>query len=114
MPESLIFCTGATVGVQGGGDVDNHSDGSLPDCSTATAGAVSFNAEFSPAATAYATSMMAASTNAGTGYSITLHGATLTSGSNTIPAMATGVSTLNVSQFGLNLRLNTTPVVDEI
>lgn len=52
---------------------------------------------------------MAASTNAGSGYSITVNGPTLTSGSNTIlPMNVAATSTHGVSQFGLNLRANTT------
>jgi hypothetical protein len=102
MPESLIFCTGATITVNGGG---------VPDCSTATSGAVEFNQLFSPTDTATATSKMAASTNATNGYSITVDGTTLTSGSNTIPAMtATATPTRGTSQFGLNLKANTTGV----
>lgn len=95
MPESLIFCTGATVSVNGGG---------VPDCSTATPGDVTFNQLFSPSDTAYATSQMAASTNAVFGYAITVNGATLTSGSNTIAAQTTpDISTVGKGQFGLNL-----------
>lgn len=101
MPESLVFCTGATVGLTGG----------VPDCNTATSGAVAFDRLFSPTDTAVATSQMAASTNAGQGYVIALFGATLTSGSNTISAMSTtagGDSPVrNSSQFGTNLRANT-------
>lgn len=99
MPESLIFCTGATVSTTSG----------IPDCSTATAGAVTFNQLFSPTDTATATSQMAASTNAGSGYVITVNGTTLTSGSNTIGAMATSTTGVRgTGQFGLNLKLNTT------
>lgn len=99
MPESLIFCTGATIGVNGGG---------VPDCSTATSGSVEFDQLFSPTDTATASSQMAASTNATNGYSITVDGTTLTSGSNTIPAMAAAATpTRGVSQFGMNLKLNT-------
>jgi hypothetical protein len=99
MPESLIFCAGATVTTTAG----------IPDCTTATAGAVSFNQLFSPTDTATATSQMAASTNAGTGYTITVTGATLTSGANTIPAIAAAKTiTRGTSEFGLNLKLNTT------
>lgn len=99
MPESLVFCTGGTVSTTGG----------VPDCSTATGGAISFNQLFSATDTATATSQMAASTNAGFGYAITVNGATLTSGSNTITAMSpatTGVK--GSSQFGMNLKANTT------
>ena len=99
MPESLIFCTGATV----------STTSSVPDCATATSGAVSFNQLFSPTDTATATSQMAASTNAGSGYSITVNGPTMTSGSNTVTAMAAAAAGVRgTSQFGLNLRANTT------
>lgn len=98
MPESLIFCTGATIGTTGG----------VPDCSTATAGSVTFDRLFSPTDTAVALSQMAASTNAATGYNITVNGATLTSGSNTVTAMSTaGAGVRGTSQFGMNLRANT-------
>jgi hypothetical protein len=99
MPESLVFCTGGTVGTTAG----------VPDCATSTSGAISFNQLFSPTDTATATSQMAASTNAGSGYAITVNGTTLSSGSNTVSAM--GSSTTGVrgtSQFGLNLKANTT------
>jgi hypothetical protein len=99
MPESLVFCTGGTIGTTGG----------VPDCSLATSGSVNFNQLFSPTDTATATSQLAASTNAGSGYNITVNGPTLTSGSNTITAM--GISTTGIrgtSQFGLNLAVNTT------
>lgn len=102
MPESLIFCTGGTISNTGG----------VPDCSTATSGAISFNQLFSPADTATATSQMAASTNADHGYSITVNGTTLTSGSNTVTAMTTtstgDLGVRGTSQFGLNLKANTT------
>lgn len=98
MPESLIFCAGATIQLTSG----------IPDCSKVTTGAVSFNQLFSPTDTATATSQMAASTNANSGYSITVNGPTLTNGSNTVLAMPTqGISVRGTSQFGLNLKLNT-------
>ena len=99
MPESLVFCTGATIGLTAG----------VPDCATATSGTISFNQLFSPTDTATATSQMAASTNAGAGYAITVNGPTLTSGSNTVTAMATPAAGIRgVSQFGINLKANTT------
>lgn len=99
MPESLVFCTGETIGLTLG----------VPDCSTATAGVIEFNQLFSPVDTATATSQMAASTNAGGGYAISVNGPTLTSGANTITGMGS-VSAIarGVSQFGLNLKENTT------
>lgn len=106
MPESLIFCTGATINAPSG----------IPDCSTATAGNIQFNQLFSPTDTATASSQMAASTNATFGYAITVNGPLLSSGSNTIPAMAPNladtpvVPTRGTSQFGMNLRANTTAI----
>lgn len=99
MPESLIFCTGEHISMTLG----------IPDCSTADAGLINFNQLFSPTDTATAQSQMAASTNAVSGYSITVNGPTLTSGSNTVPAMATlDTSIKGKGQFGMNLKLNTT------
>ncbi len=103
MPESLVFCAGATVGVNAG---------SVPDCSTVTTGTVNFDRLFSPTDTAIATSQMAASTNAGSGYAITVNGPTLTSGTNTVAPMSDGsggptAGIHGVSQFGLNLVANT-------
>jgi len=57
------------------------------------------------------TSSMTVSTNANTGYTIGYNGATLTSGTNTITAMAGGASTMNSKQFGINLMANATPAV---
>jgi hypothetical protein len=51
---------------------------------------------------------MSASTNATGGYSITVNGPTLTSGGNNIAAMASrAAGARGVSQFGMNLKLNT-------
>jgi hypothetical protein len=97
MPESLVFCTGATI----------TANGNIPDCSTATVGAVTFNQLFSPSDTARATSQMAASTNATNGYAITVSGGTLSSGSNNIPAMSSATTSIeSTGQFGMNLVLN--------
>ena len=99
MPESLIFCTGATV----------PAVSSVPNCAGATSGVISFNQLFSPTDTATATSQMAASTNAGSGYVISVNGPTLTSGSNTIATMASATtSNKSTGQFGMNLKANTT------
>lgn len=109
MPESLVFCAGADILVNGG---------QVPDCATATAGTISFDRLFSPTDTAIAESEMAASTNAGFGYSIAVHGTTLESGSNTIAAMSDGsdgptTSIQGTPQFGLNLVENLT-TADEV
>jgi hypothetical protein len=64
------------------------------------------------ASTGTGTSSMTVSTNANTGYSVSYSGATLTSGTNTITAMASqAASTVNSSQFGINMMANTTPTV---
>lgn len=98
MPESLVFCTGGTIG----------ESSNVPDCTTATSGAVDFDRLFSPQDTAQATSQMAASTNAGSGYNITVNGVTMTSGTNTINKIGTAdYSRKGVSQFGMNLVENT-------
>jgi hypothetical protein len=104
MPESLIFCTGATVPLTGGG---------LPDCPSATTGTILFDDLFSTSFTRFATSQMAASTNAVSGYSITLRGPTMTSGANTIAPIggSATASTIGISQFGVNLMDNATPDV---
>jgi hypothetical protein len=98
MPESLIFCSGATISTTAG----------IPDCTTATAGTVSFNQLFSPTAAATATSQLAASTNAGSGYNITVNGLTMASGGNQITAMTNTASAVGNSEFGMNLVANST------
>ena len=110
MPESLVFCTGATISTTSG----------VPDCLTATSGVIAFNQLFSPTDTATTSSQMAASTNAGFGYTISVNGPTLTSGTNTITGMsAAGLGVRGTSQFGMNLKANTvltstTPVGIEV
>ncbi len=57
-------------------------------------------------------STMAAATNAASGYAITVNGTTLTSGANTITALASQTaSSQGTSQFGINLKDNATPNV---
>lgn len=99
MPESLIFCSGSLIAITN----------NVPDCTSTGTGAISFNQLFSPTDTAIANSQFAASTNAGGGYSITVNGPTMTSGANTIAAMATtDTSKKGTAQFGMNLKLDTT------
>lgn len=65
-----------------------------------------------PSSTGSGTSSMTASTNGTTGYAITVNGSTLTSGANTIAALAAQTaSTQNSPQFGINLVSNTVPSV---
>lgn len=96
--ETLTFCTGTSITGQ--------------NCGTATGSQVNLGAG-SVSATATGTSIIAASTNGNTGYSVTVNGATLTSGANTIDALATGGSSvIGSKQFGFNLAAaNATPVV---
>jgi hypothetical protein len=62
--------------------------------------------------TGSATSTMSAATNATSGYSVTVNGNTLTSGANTIAALASQTaSSQGSSQFGINLKANATPSV---
>jgi len=69
----------------------------------------------STSATGAATSSMTVSTNASSGYSVSYSGTTLTSGLNTITALATPTaSATNNKQFGLNLMANTTPAIGAI
>lgn len=63
-------------------------------------------------ATGTGTSSMTVATNAKSGYSVNYSGSTLTSGSNTITAMAAATdSTQDSKQFGINLMANTTPAI---
>jgi hypothetical protein len=96
--ETLTFCTGTSITGQ--------------NCGTASGSLVNLGSG-STTTTATGTSIIAASTNGNTGYSITVNGTTLTSGLNTITALASGgASSVGSKQFGLNLAdANTTPAV---
>ncbi len=95
-PPLLVFCVGTSV---------------TTDCSSMTGSSIDFG-EFNPQITRSGTSVMQVSTNAANGYSVTITGPTLASGVNTIaPMAAQGPSITGASQFGLNIRLNTTPSV---
>lgn len=97
MDESLVFCTGTSI--------------TGTNCGTVAGTSVNFGT-FSSTSASTGTSVMAASTNGGTGYAITVNGATLTSGGNTISALASQTaSSTGTEQFGLNLRDNATPNV---
>lgn len=97
VPPYLTFCAGSTI--------DNF------DCGSANQAVINMG-DFLPTITKTATSHMVLATNAGSGYSITVTGTTLTSGTNTIPALATPTIALpGVGQFGINLVANTSPVV---
>lgn len=107
MPESLVFCTGATVPFK----LDSgNNPTTIPDCANATPGDIKFDQLFDPTTTAASSSQMAASTNAGYGYAITVNGTTLMSGTtNSVAAMGTDANPIaGSSQFGINLRANDT------
>lgn len=105
MPESLVFCTGATVPFKLDVNLDPTT---IPDCANATPGNILFDQLFDPITTAAASSQMAASTNAGSGYVITVNGSTMMSGTtNSINALTSDVfPTTGASEFGMNLKAN--------
>ena len=81
------------------------------DCSTANSFLIDLG-EFSASSTKSAQSEMVAVTNAPSGLSISLSGTTITSGTNIITPLATQTaSTPGNSQFGINLRANTSPSI---
>lgn len=68
--------------------------------------------KLSISSTGAGTSAMTVATNASTGYSVNYSGSTLTSGINTIPALASPTASIqNSKQFGINLVSNTTPAI---
>ncbi|MDB5186198.1 MAG: hypothetical protein JWL85_721 [Candidatus Saccharibacteria bacterium] len=81
------------------------------DCSTANSFLMDLG-EFSRNNAKSASAELVVATNAGSGYSVTMWGTTLTSGNNTIPALAapTG-SSPGTSQFGVNVRANSNPSI---
>lgn len=96
--ETLTFCTG-TSGI------------TSSSCAGATGSSVNLGT-LTTTTTGSGTSQIGVTTNAASGYAVSINGATLTSGSNTITALATQTaSTQGTSQFGVNLKANTTPVV---
>ncbi len=95
VPPYLLFCVGNTIQPY--------------DCDTASGNYIDFG-EFSSKKTATGHTQLLVATNADFGYTIRVSGTTLTSGINTIPALSSpDVSRIGTSQFGLNLRSNSTP-----
>jgi hypothetical protein len=96
--ESLTFCVGAS-GI------------TTSSCAGATGSTASLGT-LSASATGSTFSQLGVGTNAVSGYSITVTGTTLTSGGNTITALASQTaSAVGGEQFGINLRDNATPNV---
>lgn len=98
VPPYLLFCLGESI--------------SGLSCNTATE-PFSDIGVLSPLTTGAAQSQLIIATNAENGYTMWALGGTMTSGNNTIPAMAGGPSQEGVSQFGINLRANTDPIVGQ-
>ena len=97
VPPYLLFCAGVTI--------VNF------DCSSANSFFIDLG-ELSTSQPKSASSEIVAATNAAYGYSITLSGTTLTSGNNVIPALAAQTPSVpGLSQFGINLRANTSPSI---
>lgn len=81
------------------------------DCTTAKGNYLQLG-NLSSLNTSSATLQLVLATNAKNGYSMWVTGNTLTSGNNVIPALAASdIARPGVSQFGINLRANTTPPV---
>jgi hypothetical protein len=99
VPPYLLFCSGITI-------TDD-------DCSTASGAYINFG-DFSSTLTSSVQTQLLTATNAASGYNLYVYGPTMTSGNNVINAMATpDVSRPGISQFGLNLVANQTPLVGE-
>jgi hypothetical protein len=99
VPPYLYFCMGVQI--------------TGTDCTTVTGNYLNFG-DFNSLTASTAETQMVAGTNADFGYGITVNGTTLTSGVNTIPPVSIpDVSRPGTSQFGMNLRANTDPVVGE-
>jgi hypothetical protein len=95
VPPYLLFCVANTIQGQ--------------DCETAQGNYIDFG-DFSTTKTSVGQTQMVVATNAEFGFLVAMQGTTMTSGTNVIPAMtAPDVSRAGVSQFGLNLRANSTP-----
>jgi hypothetical protein len=96
VPPYLTFCVGVTVAT---------------DCSSAT-GALLNLGELSTKTAKFATSQFAVATNDPTGYLLYVSGGTMTAGNEIIPGLSSGgTSQVGTSQFGINLRSNSNPVV---
>ena len=97
VPPYLTFCSGLII---------NDFD-----CSSATGDYINFGV-LSSAHSSQASSQLLVATNAANGYVMQVYGTTMTSGNNVIPAISNDSSSQpGVSQFGINLRSNTNPVI---
>lgn len=98
VPPYLKFCVAVSV---------------APDCSSANGYSLDMG-EFSRFSTKSVTSQFAGSTNDVNGYVTSMLGTTMTSGNNIINPLASPTPSIpSVSQFGINLRSNTSPSVGQ-
>lgn len=96
VPPHLTFCVGVTVALN---------------CSSSSGNFLNFG-ELSTSQPRYLTSQFSVSTNDPGGYVTSVAGTTMTSGNNIIPALGTpSPSIAGSSQFGMNLRANSSPGV---
>lgn len=96
VPPILVFCVGTTIPT---------------DCSSASGYGINLG-ELRSNQTRFATSQMMGGTNADFGYVISANGTTMASGTNAIDQMSVrGGSVVGASQFGLNLRANSSPAL---
>jgi hypothetical protein len=95
VPPYIIMCVGVSI--------------TGTDCLTASGDYVNMG-DFSPNAPRTGSTQIVLATNAANGYIINVSGNTMTSGNNVIPNLASPtVSVPGVSQFGINLRANSSP-----
>lgn len=95
VPPYLLFCTGLSI------PGDN--------CNNATGDFINFG-NLSPSTTSTGSSQMLAASNAASGYEVSVFGTTLESGNNVIPPLTSpDASRPGTSQFGINLRANSSP-----
>ncbi len=96
VPPYLTFCVGVTV---------------ASNCSSTTSGLLDLG-EFSTSTPSFITSQFAGATNVLTGYNVYISGGTFTAGNSIIPPLTSNSSSsTGVSQFGINLRNNSSPNV---
>lgn len=99
VPPFLLFCVGNTIQPY--------------DCNTATGSYVDFG-ELSEKRTATGQTKLLVCTNADLGYTVRVQGTTMLSGINAITALSSpDVSRVGKSQFGMNIRANTTPATGQ-
>lgn len=96
VPPILDFCVGVSIPAQ---------------CDSASGDFLNLG-DFHSNATSSGTTQFMLGTNAGFGYVVTVNGITMTSGNDIIPALAAPTtSQIGSSQFGINLRANSSPNV---